>query len=134
MRNYCLIEFVKQSTWRVFEAIDRFLEMTHTLPLGLKPRWLSHIISLSKITMQECIFDIELVKWPIKISSQKDNNTDRIQLGNRGKSLSVIKAICLSETLGHKMSLQTINSTIRILFNGKNPTTNNNRGSCRFGN
>jgi hypothetical protein len=69
MRNYCLTEFVKPSTWRLFEAIDRLLEMIHTLPLGLKPKWFSHINSVTKITMQECIFDIELVKWSIKISS-----------------------------------------------------------------
>ena len=92
MRNYCLIEFVKPGTWRLFEAINRFLEMTHTLPFGLKPRWSSHINSLSKIT------------------------------------------ICLSETFGHKTSLQAINNTIRILFNCKNLTTTNNSGSCRFRN
>ena len=37
MRNYYLTEFVKPSTWRLFEAIDRFLEMTHILPLDSNP-------------------------------------------------------------------------------------------------
>jgi hypothetical protein len=51
MRNYHLTEFVKPSMWRLFEAIDRFLEMTHTFFLGLKPKWLSHINRLNKIAM-----------------------------------------------------------------------------------
>ena len=70
-----------------------------------KARWSFHVDFLLKITMQECIFDIQLMKWPTKVSSTRNKSSYCTHFCNGCKCLVIVNSIGLSVTPCHQPRL-----------------------------
>ena len=77
LREDKLVEFLKPCTWAILQTMDRTMEMRYlgSLPLNNVPRWLLHKDTFSKITLEEGIGHIELMKISPLIHCQRENNT-----------------------------------------------------------
>ena len=86
LREDKLTEFFKPCTWALLQTIDSTMEMTYlgSLPLNHIPRWLLHKDIFSKITIEEGIEHIELMKKPPLIHRQSEYNMYLVKAEHRG--------------------------------------------------
>jgi len=56
----------------LFEAIKRLTELTYMILKFRvnKPLWLFHEDLFCKNSMQKCIGDVKLLKWPVEVKSK----------------------------------------------------------------
>lgn len=74
-------------------------ELDHT-PFSNKSKRLFHIKFFFKDTMKKDIFNVNLVKWQIMISSHIKEELNSVDLDHERKSISINKVINLSIFLG----------------------------------
>lgn len=98
-------EFCKPLARSLFEPIKRFLEFTNKTKINFKTLWKFHINLFVKITMQEGVVNIHLIKGLVSMSSQGNNGTDTSHTNDKRKCFLVVNTKLLSVTLGHKPSL-----------------------------
>ena len=77
--------------------------------------------------MKEGIFDVRLMKKPMKHSGKGQNKADKGDLSNTRKCMAITKAKNLSVSFGNKASLKEINLAVMTNFNSVNPATTNSR-------
>ena len=72
-----------------------------------------------KSVIEESILDIKLPNRPFICDRNRKHNTDSGSFDNRTESVSVVKTRNLSITFGNKTSLETLDGSIRQIFNEK---------------
>ena len=65
-----------------------------------KSRRLLHMDFFFKVTMEEGILDVQLMK-PMPYSNHRQKETNRSQLGSRGENVAIIQTKDLSVALGY---------------------------------
>ncbi|KAL3015697.1 hypothetical protein AAZX31_06G170900 [Glycine max] len=124
-----MTKFTKPCSRRLFQPIKRPTKLTHKaiLPLSNKPRRLLHINILLKITVEEDILNIKLMKGPMTDGRHSKKQTNSGELGYRRESITVINAIYLCVALSYQASLKPINLTIGPNFNSVDPSATHSR-------
>ncbi|KAL2656120.1 hypothetical protein AAZV13_04G103300 [Glycine max] len=120
-----MTEFTKPSLRGLLQPIERSTQLTNKtiLPLSNKPRRLLHINLLLKITMEESILNVKLMKRPMTHGCHSKKQTNSGDFSHRRKGVTLIKAINLSITFSYQSNLKPINLTIRPNFNCIDPST-----------
>jgi phage-related protein len=91
----------------------------------LKTKRLLTINCFLKRTMEESIFDIELVNRPLRRDGYTENCANGAGLNNRRESFIVVNAMLLRKTATNPPSFIARKTTVRVEFLTKNPLTRN---------
>ena len=83
------------------------------------PRRLFHMNTFNKSSIEKSILDIKLSKRSFICDCNRKHNTDSGSFVN--ESVNVVKTRNLSITFGNKTSLETLDRSIRQIFNTKHP-------------
>ena len=83
----------------LLQTIDSAMEMTYLCshPLNYITRWLLNKDTFRKITIEEGIRHIELMKRPPLIHCQRENNTYRVKADHMGEGLLVVNHVGIGE-------------------------------------
>ena len=92
LRENKLTKFRKPCTWALLQTIDSTREMTYlgSLPLNCIPMWFFHKDTLCKITIEEGIGNIELMKIPPLINRHRENNMYRVEAYHKAEGLLIV--------------------------------------------
>ena len=83
--------------------LDSTMEMTYlgSLPFSHILRWLLHKDTFSKITIEEGIGRIEMMKKPPLIHRQREYNTYLAKADHMGQGLLIVNHVGLGELMSH---------------------------------
>ena len=116
-------KMLEPCTRRLFQSIDGLLEVTKMIWASWidEPWRLCHVNCLNKITMKECIVDVQLTKRPATRNCKTEDSANRSGPNNRTESLIKIYTSLLMEALCDKPSFVAFNGTICSMFKFENP-------------
>src|SRR6266498_1625829 len=108
---------IKPCSWRLLQAIQRFLESTYlsTCFLIYKSRRNFHINFFLQFTMKKNILDIQLMKRPPKISCTGDQCPYCAHLCHWCKGLIVVNPIHLTVTFCNQPCIVPVHLSLRSL-------------------
>ena len=75
----------------------------------------------NKSAIEESILDIKLLKRSFICDGKRKSNTNSSSFDNRTESVNIVETKNLSITFDNKTSLETLDRSIRQIFNMKHP-------------
>src|SRR6266540_4975431 len=118
-------EPIKPCSWRLLQAIQRFLESTYLSNCLIihKSRRNFHINFFLQITMKKNILDIQLMKRPPKIRCTRNQCPYCAHFCHWCKALIIVNPIRLTITFCNQPGLVPVHLSLRSLFHSKHPLT-----------
>jgi len=108
----------------LLETIKGFIKLTYKVGFFLyKYGRLFHIDIFMQVPIQEGIFNIHLMDFPIERGNKGKNKADKVHFGNRGEGFSISNSFNLLKTLSNKTSFMFINFSIWSKIGSVNPFT-----------
>ena len=105
----------------LLQAVERLDQLTNPPRSILVPRRLQHVHLSIKVTVQECVLDVELSEMQTATCSNGEEHASGSVVRHRGKGLTEVFSSNLCETPGHQACLAPLEASIRLRFHTKDP-------------
>ena len=111
-------ETLKPCSRGLLESINGLMELADIMWMrGVNiPLRLCHIHFFLEGAMQESIFNIKLLRWPVVGYCQRKNKSHSGRLDHWTESFSIVYSLLLMKAFGYKPGFVSSYSTITIMF------------------
>jgi hypothetical protein len=126
-------EFEEPCPWSLFEPIEGLVEFAHMgRVVGVnETRRLGTVDCFGELTMQECIFDIQLMDGPLVGCGDAEDHTDRGRFHHRGECFIIVHTFLLSETTKNPTCFVPCKGAVRMELVTEYPFACNHVDTCR---
>jgi hypothetical protein len=117
----------------LFEAVEGFVEAANMCGVcGInKPGGLLTVDRLSKIAMEECIFDVHLMNRPRVCGGNAEDDANGSRFDNRAKCLTIIQSRLLCKSTNNPSSFVSCQGAIGMKFVPIDPFSCYQVNTCR---